>query len=107
MAKAGIGRPALAQDIALLPSVAVVARAIAVSFDTIAARTVCGACPAVVEPSFRTPQNAELAVDAGCTLRTRTAGPEPVGCVVLANALCQVHRVVVHANTFTGAKKAP
>ena len=106
MAKAGIGRPALAQDIALLPSVAVVARAIAVSFDTIAARTVCGACPAVVEPSFRTPQNAELAVDAGCTLRTRAPGPEPGGCLVGAFALCHVRRFVVRANTITAAKTA-
>ena len=107
MAKAGIGRPALAQDIALLPSVAVVARAIAEARCALAALPVLGACEVSILPPLRARQDTRLAVDAGCTLRTRTAGPEPVGCVVLANALCQVRRVVVHANTITGAKKAP
>lgn len=108
MAKARVERAALARDIALLPRVAVGACAVAVAFYAIAACAVVGAYIAVVESSFRTGQNAVLSVDAGCALRTRfSASPEPVDGVVLAFALCQVLRVVVHAHTITGAKKAP
>lgn len=106
MAKARIGRPALARDIALLPSVAVVARAVAEARCALAALAALGACEVSILAPLRARQDTRLAVDAGCTLRTRAAGPEPIGCVVGANALYHVRRFVVHANTMTGAKKA-